>query len=297
MPTRRPASSLIELLVVVGLFAALFGLLLPAVQRVRGAAARIACQSNLRQMALALHGRHDLDGRLPAGTRPNRPAEPYPSLAWHTTVLAFVEQQPLATLVDGGSRRPGTAFPRVRPGLDVAVRLFGCPADPRISTPAAVPEERFQVGLTSYLGSAGESHRTPTGVLYLDSRTRLTDVTDGLSNTLLVGERPPSFDNRYGWWYYGVGQADTGSLDATLGARELNRSNRLPYAGCPRRPPYHFRVGGWTDPCSAFHFWSLHPGGANFAFCDGSVRFLAYSADAILPALATRAGGEVVALD
>ena len=297
MPARRPAASLAELLVVVGLFAALFALLLPAVQRVRAVAARAACQSHLRQVAFALHGRHDLDGRFPAGTRPNTPAEPYPALAWHTSVLAFVEQQPLATVVDAGRRRPGTRFPRVRPGLDVAIRLFGCPADPRSAAPVDAADEGFRVGLTSFLGSAGTDHRRPDGVLFLDSRVRIPDVADGLSSTLLVGERPPSFDNRYGWWYYGVGQANTGSLDATLGAREVNRSIRPPYIACPRRRPFHFIAGGWADPCSAFHFWSLHPGGANFAFCDGSVRFLPYSADSVLPALATRAGGEVAALD
>ena len=58
--------------------------------------------------------------------------------------------------------------------------------------------------------------------------------------------------------------------------------------------PFHFVAGRADDLCSAFHFWSPHPGGANFAFCDGSVRFLSYSADPVMPALATRAGGETV---
>ena len=62
---------------------------------------------------------------------------------------------------------------------------------------------------------------------------------------------------------------------------------------CPRGP-YHFTAGDPNDTCDAFHFWSFHSGGAHFLFCDGSVRFLAYSADPIMPALATRAGGEAV---
>ena len=62
---------------------------------------------------------------------------------------------------------------------------------------------------------------------------------------------------------------------------------------CPPGP-YHFVEGRFTEQCDLFHYWSPHPGGANFGFCDGSVRFLAYSADPILPALATRAGGEAV---
>ena len=297
MPARRPASTLVEVLVAVGLFAVLFGFFVPAIQRVRTAAARAGCQNHLRQLALALHGRHDSDGRFPAGTRPFRAAEPYPLLAWHTSVLGFIEQQPLDALVVATARQPGAPFPRVRPGMDAVVRLFGCPADPRVAAPAEVAGENLRVGLTSFLGNAGLDHRRPAGVLYLDSRVRIPDVSDGLSNTLMVGERPPSFDNRYGWWCYGAGQRNTGSLDATLGVREVNRSGKGAYAGCSRSRPSHFGAGGWADPCSAFHFWSLHPGGANFAFCDGSVRFLPYSADSILPALATRAGVEVVALD
>ena len=73
-----------------------------------------------------------------------------------------------------------------------------------------------------------------------------------------------------------------------IGARERNTS--APRCG---PGPYQFQPGDFKNQCDAFHFWSPHPGGANFAFADGSVHFLTYSADAILPALATRAGGEV----
>jgi prepilin-type processing-associated H-X9-DG protein len=95
----------------------------------------------------------------------------------------------------------------------------------------------------------------------------------------------------YGWWYGGVGDDGEGSVEVILGARELNHSP-LGLGGCPYGP-YSFRVGSFQENCSRFHFWSPHTGGANFAFADGSVRFLRYSDD-ILPALATRTGGEVV---
>lgn len=79
-----------------------------------------------------------------------------------------------------------------------------------------------------------------------------------------------------------------------LGVRERNRGG--PYvASCPRGP-YHFRPGRVNEQCDLFHFWSLHSGGAHFLFADGAVRFLAYSADPVLPAWATRAGGEMVAI-
>jgi prepilin-type processing-associated H-X9-DG protein len=167
------------------------------------------------------------------------------------------------------------------------LKIFACPADARSSRPS----ERSNIGFTFYLGVEGTDYLAQDGVLYLDSRTKASRITDGLSNTLLVGERPPSADEVFGWWYAGTGQADSGSCDMVLGVRELNV-----WDGTRRcwRGPYFFSPGKVENPCDMFHFWSLHPGGANFLFADGSVRFLAYSADAIFPALATRAGGEAV---
>jgi prepilin-type processing-associated H-X9-DG protein len=108
----------------------------------------------------------------------------------------------------------------------------------------------------------------------------------------MIGERPPSKSLWFGWWYAGVGQLGTGSLDAHLGVRELNRSHRSEDKACAPGP-YTFAMSDSDDPCGHFRFWSDHPGGAHFAFADGSVRFLSYSAADALPALATRAGSEV----
>ena len=110
----------------------------------------------------------------------------------------------------------------------------------------------------------------------------------------MIGERPPSPDFWLGWWY-ASGSVD-GSGDTALGVREFNGGTDPYTVACPKGP-YNFRPGKVIEQCDAFHFWSLHSGGANFAFADGSVRFLTYSADSVLPALATRAGGEVVSLD
>src|SRR5262249_32040575 len=111
---------------------------------------------------------------------------------------------------------------------------------------------------------------------------------------ILVGERPPSPDFWYGWWYAGYGQAGTGSIDMLLGTRERNYGGGY-VSQCPPGP-YHLLPGNIREQGDVVHFRSLHSGGANFLFGDGSTHFLPYAADAVLPAMATRSGGEVVAL-
>ena len=295
---RRPAASLVELLVVVAIVAVLTALLLPAVQQVRVTAARLRCQNNLRQIGLALHMSHDREGRLPAGTATERPGNPYPGLSWRAALLPDLDQPALWAGVQAAYRADSFAgFSPAHWPREVVVPVFGCPADGRTATAweltyvTADPPARH--ALSSYLGVNGTAGGRRDGVLYGDSRTTFAAVTDGLSNTLAVGERPPSHELRWGWWYVGDGQDYAGTLDAHLGAAERNRSSHR--RDCPAGP-YPFRAAAVTDRCAAFQFWSPHPGGANFAVADGSVRFLPYSADSILPALATRAGGEVVAL-
>ena len=110
----------------------------------------------------------------------------------------------------------------------------------------------------------------------------------------MVGERPSSPHLDFGWWYAGWGQMKTGSCDSVLGVHEINTS---PFLDTICRPGAStFGPGALNNTCDMFHFWSLHPGGANFLFADGSARFLAYSAAPVLPVLATRAGGEVAEL-
>lgn len=134
----------------------------------------------------------------------------------------------------------------------------------------------------------------PTGVLFKWSRVRLGDVIDGTSNTLMTGERPVSGTEPTGEWYRAVGQYGAGVGSAVFGAEEGALPDSNPAAGRFCADPIVYRYGSASPQCNNLHFWSYHPGGANFVFCDGSVRFLRYEARSVLPALATRASGEAV---
>jgi prepilin-type N-terminal cleavage/methylation domain-containing protein/prepilin-type processing-associated H-X9-DG protein len=288
----RRGFTLIELLVVMAIVAILIGLLVPAVQQVRDSASRLQCENNLHQIGVALHSYHNSQNRFPAGATPDLPSEQYPRLAWLARLLPYLEAAPLWKLTEQAYRVDRNPFdnpPHV--GLSTPVVVFGCPSDVRVSDAQFARNTRM-VALTSYVGVLGTDLLHSDGVLFLGSRVRLTEITDGSANTVVVGERPPSADLWYGWWYAGVGQAGTGSGDMLLGAREMNAGG-LSLWFCDAGP-YSFGPGRFDDQCAMFHYWSPHQGGANFLFADGSVRFLSYAAANVLPALATRAGGEAV---
>jgi prepilin-type processing-associated H-X9-DG protein/prepilin-type N-terminal cleavage/methylation domain-containing protein len=289
--------TLIELMVVIAIISVLIGLALSAVQRVREAAARLRCQNHVKQLALALHQFHDAHRALPPGHRSLRNPDLMPFTGWPLSVLPYVEQPALADRARLAFRF--LPFPFLNPphtGLSTVVPAFTCPGDDRVVVPQVSQRTKKLVAFTSYLGVSGTSTAAKDGVLYQDSRVSLTDVTDGTSNTLLLGERPPSTDFQFGWWYAGIGQRFTGSGDMVLGVREPNLQLIVSGSKCgPGNYPF-MPADGFSDPCGLFHFWSPHPGGANFALCDGSVRFLAYSANPVMPALATRAGSEAVTI-
>ena len=283
--------TLVELLVVMAIIAILVGLILPAVQLVRHAAALKVCQNQLRQIALASHNYHSAYQSLPPGMSFRNGQDPFPFMSWAARLLPFIEQGSVwETTVAAYAREKDFRVSPPHTPLQLNIKIYLCPLETRRN----VGQSASALGpaFASYLGVSGaKSRKDWDGVFYLDSHTRLTDVTDGTSNTLLFGERPPSGLGDLGWWYAGGGQGQDGSGDSVLSVRETNYYANA--GGCPRGP-YQFQPGEITSQCDGFHFWSQHSGGANFAFCDGSVRLLKYEADSVLSALATRAGGEGV---
>jgi prepilin-type N-terminal cleavage/methylation domain-containing protein/prepilin-type processing-associated H-X9-DG protein len=295
-PILRRAFTLVELLIVLAIIAILTGLLLGAVQMARDAASRLECANNLRQIGLAAHQFHDQRRRFPSGMYWEKGESPYRMSSWLTHLLPYFEygglwhetEQAYKVTID-----PFQDPPHV--GLTTVVPLFACPTDGRLMTKQYARRDQFEVALTSYLGVSGKDVKSRDGVLFRDSQIRIIDISDGASNTLLAGERPPSADFQFGWWYAGAGQLFTGSGDMILGVEE---QNLLFFSQGVCAPGfYQFGPGRLKNQCDMFHFWSLHPGGANFVFCDGSVHFLSYSAAPIMPALASRAGGEAVSIE
>jgi prepilin-type N-terminal cleavage/methylation domain-containing protein/prepilin-type processing-associated H-X9-DG protein len=251
--------TLVELLVVIAIIGTLMAIMLPAVQKAREVANRLGCLSKIRQLGIALHNYHDSRGSFPSGND------------WVRSILPFIEQP-----ADPSSKQ--------------FFSLMICPSDPRGQS---FPSESDH-GLTSYLGVSGLDTCDRLGVLGDKTRTRITDITDGTSTTVMIGERPPSVNLVFGWW-------SEGAYDIFLGAANMTRLSTFSGGGprgnirCPTDGPFYFQQGDIRNNCDAAHFWSPHPGGGNFVFADGSARFLSYSiGTTILPLLATRAGGEVV---
>jgi prepilin-type N-terminal cleavage/methylation domain-containing protein/prepilin-type processing-associated H-X9-DG protein len=316
---RRHGFTLIELLVVIAIIAILIGLLLPAVQKVREAAGRVRCLNNLKQVALATHHYHDATGRLPTGASLPVDVRGAPTRGTNLWVelLPHFEQDNLRKKWDTNDNRTNVAGGRNATQAQI-IQILLCPSDllpERVweltaATTASPPWSRGFYGLSSYGGSAGRravhSGGPPNfprisrdGLFYLDSNIRMTDIQDGASTTFLFGERlhyDPEFDLRrpliwpeataaggWGRWAY---VANAGAMfQVTLHAAA----------------PINYRVPSAGDFSTLENrgcaFGSGHPGGANFAFADGAVRFLSDRTPLpTLQALSTRAGGEVVSM-
>jgi prepilin-type N-terminal cleavage/methylation domain-containing protein/prepilin-type processing-associated H-X9-DG protein len=271
--TRR-AFTLIELLVVIAIIGVLIALLLPAVQAAREAARRIHCVSNLKQIGIALHGYHDAHSTFPAGgwiAVPTQPATRNMNMGWSAAVLPWLEQRPL---YDGLNLNFPYNDPSNSTGGHTVLQIYLCPSEPRKTYWNRAPGDVFDFADADYGGMFGPRGLTsptfrnspPCGPMIFNQAVSLAQITDGTSQTILVGEAPEAIN---AMWISGHNLFDQ---SAPINAR----------------PPSEFGE----------ELTSQHPGGVNTLFGDGSVHFLKNQTNLIsLSALCTRALGEVISSD
>ena len=291
----RRGFTLIELLVVIAIIAILIGLLLPAVQKVREAAARSTCQNNLKQMALGLHNYHDVNNALPSGYL-YRGGNGKCNYGWAVLIMPFIEQQNFYNQLDPikiplYNRYKSGASATDKQLLQTTFKVYRCPSDTGPDLAQSInfgSSNHFRVALSNYVGCSGWSTPYPIkaqdsgGMLYGNSKVKLTDATDGTTNTIMLSERRYRNDHAATW--LGTGRNDSYGNTGTL--RTLFRAAFT----------MNFNYAAAGSPENAGKGWSSeHTGGVNVALADGSIRFLSdrTNASSILNPMSLRSDGKV----
>jgi len=249
-PTRRTATTLIEMLVVIGVLAIMLTMFLPAVQQAREAARRVECGNKLRQVGLGLLNFHSAANEFPVGCVEWRATNPLSrQIAWSAYLLPFIEQSQVHAMIDFDSPFDSVSN---RAASKITIETYRCPSSARLDV-------INQFGLSDYGGMFGERITGPNspakGVMILDVAVSDKEILDGVSNTLIIAEDTRSSD---GHWINGRNIFDQ--------AFALN-----------------------AGPAFENDIRSDHPGGANVCYSDSSIAFLANATDLkVLASLCTK---------
>jgi prepilin-type N-terminal cleavage/methylation domain-containing protein/prepilin-type processing-associated H-X9-DG protein len=319
---RRRAFTLIELLVVIAIIAVLIALLLPAVQAAREAARRAQCINNLKQLGIALHNYHDAIGTFPPGylslMDPVTFDNDGPGWGWASYSLSQMEQTPVCNSINFVL---GIEFPANQTARVTTIASFFCPSDAwrqdtftvvDSTTTGTTPGAPICVVASSnYVGSVGSGDPSSlypwiidaddgppgrdngNGLFFRNHSVTIAQITDGTSQTFAAGERSQNL-SRASW---------TGAVtNAAVPLVALRAEAGLDPEGGGALVLSHTGEGhGPNSPSGLAHgdqYWAMHPGGANFLFTDGSVRFIKELVGfTIFQSLATKAGGEVLSAD
>jgi len=286
---------------VITIISILMALLLPAIQAARQASQRTSCQNNLRQQLVALHGYHAAHGKFPEGARRHQ-RDQEPSIGWHVLVLPFLEQNALYERINPDARGGAEEF--------AATELV-----PSFFCPSAEPPSPYHK-TAAYVGVAGSGVSKKDwpleerscgsvftdGVLTVESQTRVTDIRDGASHTLAIGERLFSIGSE-NWTQGAIWYDFTGDRLPTRMCVGSTKQVVWPINAIERRLASW--VGNFSEPIERrlilnndLSFGSRHPGGAYFGLADGSVHFLEESIHLnVFRDLASRNGEELNRLD
>lgn len=300
---QRRAFTLVELFVVAAVVGVLFGLLLPAVHRARESARRMQCGNRLRQLATGLHQYHDRFLTFPPGTQVADLRHVQYSKSWNWTVMLLpdIEHRALYELFDFRFDAQSESF---RAQTRLVLPAFTCPSDPAGSMPVKWHHPRYggDWGPISFFGVSGTNalasslhpaeceardpqdarFRIHSGSLFPNSSVRMSEITDGTSSTVVLGER--RLIGEHGKWCGPglIGTCPWGLADVLL-------------PGSIHHPAIHGGIRRTDDdPGQPFLFSSYHDGVVEFAFADGSVRGLSRETEReVFRRLCTRAGGEI----